>query len=85
MPLIFCESQPHLHVHHRIDQNPMLFVCLLFVVVFPTEGKGTVKESESVMDTPQYFELNNQTNPMSVRGEPAATRFIIRNFTLPSP
>ena len=49
------------------------------------EGKVTVKESESVTDTPPYFEKNTQTNPMSVRGEPAATRLVVCNFTLPSP
>ena len=48
------------------------------------EGKGTV-ESESVTDTAPYFEQNTQTNPMSVRGEQTATRFIVCNFTLPSP
>ena len=49
------------------------------------KGKGTVKESESVTDIPLYFELNTQTNPMSVRREPAATMFIVYNFTFPSP
>ena len=43
-----------------------------------------VKESESVTDIPPYIERNTQTNPMSVRGELAATRFIVCNFTLPS-
>ena len=68
------------HVHNGIDQNLMIYI-------FSTwkEGKGTGKESESVTDTPPYFEQGSQTNPMSVRGEQAATRFIVYNFTLPSP
>ena len=33
--------------------------------------KGTVKESKSVTDTPQYFEQDTQTNHISVRGDPA--------------
>ena len=37
------------------------------------EGKGAVKESESVTDTPPYFKQNTRTNPMSVRGEQATT------------
>ena len=37
------------------------------------------------MDTPPYFKPNTQTNRISVRGELAATRFIVCNFTLPSP
>ena len=64
-------------MQHGIDQNPMDFL--------PTwkEEKRTVKES--VTDTSPYAEQNTQTNPMSGRGEPAATRFIVCNFTLPSP
>ena len=56
------------HAHHGIDQNPK--VCL-----FSTwkEGKRTVKRSKNVTD----FEQNTQTNPMSVRGGPAATRSIV--------
>ena len=68
-------------MHHGINQNSMDF--------FSTwkEGvKGTVKVSESVMDTTPYFEQNTQTNPISVRGElVGATRFIVCNFNLPSP
>ena len=56
-------------------------------IFFPLwkEGKVTAKESESVTDTTPYFEQNTQTNPMSVRGDLGATRFIVCNFTLPSP
>ena len=35
------------------------------------EGKGTVKESESVTDTLPDFKQNTQTNLMYLRGEPA--------------
>ncbi len=80
--LIFRESRPCLMCSTELTKIPRIFFPF-----FPAwkEGKGTVKESESVKDIPPYFEQNSQTNPMSVRGEPAATRFIICNFTLPSP
>ena len=39
-------------------------------------------KSESIMDISMYFEQNTQINPMSVRGELAAIRFILCNFTL---
>ena len=79
VPLIFHESQPHPTYTTEVTKIPWIF--------FSTwkEGKGTVKESESVTDTPPYFEKNTKTNPMSVRGETAATRFIVCNFTLLSP
>ena len=76
---IFRESRPRPTCTTELTKIPWNF--------FSTgkEGKGTVKESKSVMDTPPYFERNSQINPMSLRGEPAATRFIVSNFTLPSP
>ena len=52
---------------------------------FPSVRKGREKarKEKSVTDTPPYFEQNTQTYPMSVRGEPAATRFIV--YISPSP
>ena len=47
------------------------------------KGKDTINESKIVTDTPPCFEQNYQTNPMSVRGEPAAAMFMVRYFTLP--
>ena len=44
------------HVHHGIDQNPMDF---FFSLSLPGR-KGTVKETEGVMDTPPYFDQNTQ-------------------------
>ena len=68
------------HVHHGIDQNPMEFF-------FPPGRKGREqsRKAKVLRISIPYFEQNTQTNPMSVRGEPAATRFIVCNFTLPSP
>ena len=75
-PLIIRESRP-------VPQAPRN--CKITWKFPPPGKKGTVMESQIVKNTPPYSEQNTQTNPMSVRGEPAATRFMVCNFSIPSP
>ena len=64
-------------MHHGIDQNLMEFFSICM------KGREKARKTKSVTDTPPYFEQNTQTYPMSVRGEPAMTRFIV--YISPSP
>ena len=72
LPLIFSESRARPTCTMVLTKIPWNFFNLLFFSHLE-EGKGAVKESESVTDTPPYFKQNIQTNPMSVRGDHAAT------------
>ena len=67
-------------MQHGIDQITLF----LFFSTWNVR-KGVGKGSESVTVKLLYFDLNSQTNLMSVRREPAAARFNVCNFTLPSP
>ena len=96
-PKYHCSSVSPDPVLCKLWNWPKSYGIYIYIYIFSTwkegkgmvstwkEGKGMVKESESVTDTPPDLEQNTQTNPMSVRGEPAATRCIVCNFTLPSP
>ena len=74
VPLVFCESQPHPTCTTELTKIPWIFFLL---------GGRERKWKWQCYGYPPYFEQNTQTNPMSVRGEPAVTRFIVCHFTLP--
>ena len=72
LPLIFRESRARPTCTMELTKIPWNFFNLLFFSPLGERG-GSSQGKRKCYEYPPYFKQNTQTNPMSVRGEQAAT------------